>query len=263
MIYDSITQEINNYLGDTYILKYANNHDVNFEEILPKAQEEMKYGVLRVDSGTTTQVGGTSIRVEQLRLIVAIPEDRKVFNEAITNLKTLLQALNDDTVEDVENGVIAKLFFGEYRDASCQIITGNRWWVSEIAFTATFYDGVYDSTSISIQIGNSAASLTTLKGIMTATYRLNKTLDPIVGMLRKQRNAVNNYAKQLTINLLYFKNDSLITDLLNNEETSKKYYIVYNNGIKSRSDTYILASLVESVVMGDVIKAEITFTIGV
>ena len=95
MIYNLITETINDYLGGDYVLEYANNHDVNWNTILPESQDKIKYGVLRVDSGTTQQIGGNTIRTEQLRLIVAIPEDREIFNAAVVNLRTMLNGLNN------------------------------------------------------------------------------------------------------------------------------------------------------------------------
>ena len=35
MIYDKITETINNYLGGDYVLTYANNYDVEWDKILP------------------------------------------------------------------------------------------------------------------------------------------------------------------------------------------------------------------------------------
>lgn len=268
MIYDVITEELNAYLGDTYVLKYANNHDFKWDDILPSVQDEMKFGVLRVDSGSTTQAGGQTIRVEQLRLIVAIPEETKVFKEAVNNLKTMLSGLNTDTLQDTETNVTAQLYFGDYHDASCQIINGSRWWISEVTFIATYYDGVYDSSSVSVEIGTTktgTSDMKVLKGVMSVNYLNNRTFDSFVfANSNQQKNQCNAIQHQITFNVLYIKNDTLYTSLLNDEDTIKKYIIDYNNGLKTRSLTnMVLASLNENVVIGDVVKATFTFVTGV
>ena len=62
MIYEEIVKTINNYLGENFIIKYANNLDVDWKSILPEVQEKTAYGVLKVDSGTTTQLADTIVR---------------------------------------------------------------------------------------------------------------------------------------------------------------------------------------------------------
>ena len=268
MIYDVITEEINAYLGDTYILKYANNHDFKWDDILPEVQDEMKYGVLRVDSGATTQAGGQSIRVEQLRLIVAIPEEKNVFNEAVSNLKSMLTGLNTDTVQDTDASTTAQLFFGDYHDANCQIINGARWWVSEVTFVANFFDGVYDSNNVEVNIGTTTtptSDMKLLKGIMSVNYLNNRTFDSFVFANSSiQKNQCNAIQHQITFNILYIKDDTLHSSLLTDEDTIKKYIIEYKNGLKTRTLTnMVLASINENVVIGDVVKATLTFVTGV
>ena len=268
MIYDLITKFINNYLGDgDYVLDYANNHDFKWEKVLPEAQNELKYGVLRVDSGTTQQIGGRTIRTEQLRLIVAIPEQNEIFKPAVANLRSMLDGLNNTTVEDDEDNITALLLFGEYHDASCQTINGNKWWVSEVTFIANFYDGVYDSndTKVEIEIPLTIDNVTTntyleLGGIISTNYTMQKTYDPNVYNGNPNNiPSVNSKSKSLQITLIYLKNNALVNYLVEHEEDlDLALPTKYTNGVKTRTMTCDISSVTENVVTGDILKATIT-----
>lgn len=270
MIYDLIANLINNYLGDgDYIIKYANNHDIDWKKILPDAQNELKYGVLRVDSGTTQQMGGRTIRTEQLRLIVAIPEKRDIFNDAVAHLRNMLDGLNNTTVEDSQEDITALLMFGEYHDANCQTINGNKWWVSEVTFIANFYDGVYDSNDTKIEIempitidGTTTNSYVELGGVISSNYAMQKQYDPnVFNGNPNNKPSVNNISKSLQATLIYLKNNALISYLLDNEENiDLTLNIKYTNGLKTRTMVCDIASITENVVTGDILKATIVFT---
>ena len=255
MIYDKITQTINDFLGDDFILSYANNHDFDFNSVVPEKQEEISYGITRVDSGTTTQLGDQPIRTEQMRIIVATPEKRDVFNKAVNNLRTLLTGLNQFVVQDAETNEEAYLLFGEYNDAQAQVINGVRWWISEVIFSANIYNAFAISTDTQISIGGNE-----LKGLMRCNYTREFVIEPIVKNNNPvPQNLVNNIKKTLTINVIALKNDTLISNLMTNEDSITDYALVYNNGIYSRSFSALLAVLNEEVVMGDVIKLTLTF----
>lgn len=261
MIYELIAKAIENYLGaGDYFVSYANNHDVNWTSILPKEENQIKHCVLRVDSGTTTQIGGRTIRTEQLRLMCAIPEDREIFDEAVTNLRSMLNGLNDTTIEDEDDNETALLTFGEYHDAQSQTVNGNVWWISEVVFIANFYDGVHDYNDVSVSILTTTSSWVKLGGVMSAKYQLQKTFDANVyngNIMSKQ--TINSMQKILQIDLVYLKSNDLITSILNDEETQVDYQIVYNNGVKSRQGHYWLSSITETTITGDILKATITF----
>ena len=270
MIYDLITKFINNYLGDgDYVLDYANNHDFKWEKVLPEAQNELKYGVLRVDSGTTQQIGGRTIRTEQLRLIVAIPEDREIFNVAVANLRSMLDSLNNATITDSEDNISALLLFGEYHDANSQTINGNKWWISEVTFIANFYDGVYDSNDTKIEIempividGATTYSYVELGGVISSNYAIQKNYDNnVYNGSAISKPSANSVSKSLQVTLIYLKNNALTSYLVNSEENiDLTLNIKYTNGIKTRSLTCEIASLTETVVTGDILKATIVFT---
>ena len=274
MIYNLITTLINNYLGDgDYIINYANNHDVDWKSVLPDAQNEIKYGVLRVDSGTTQQIGGRTIRTEQLRLIVAIPENREIFNGAVTNLRTMLDGLNNTTLNDPSEDITANLFFGEYHDAASQIVNGNRWWIAEVTFAANFFDGVYDfnNTKIEIKIPvevtenevtSTIMAFVEMAGIISKSYTMQKQYDQNVfngNPLNKP--SANSISRSLQIDLVYIKNNALINYLLEvEEEINQTLEIKYTNGIKTRTFNGEIASITETTITGDVLKATIVFT---
>lgn len=274
MIYDLIAILINNYLGEGgYIVKYANNHDIKWADILPKAQNEIKYGVLRVDSGTTQQVGSRSIRTEQLRLIVAIPEERTIFNEAVANLRSMLVGLNNTTISDPSEDKVANIFFGEYHDATSQIVNGNKWWVSEVTFVANFYDGVYDfnNTKVEIKIPvevteddvtTTIQAFVEMAGIISKSYTMQKQFDQnVYNGNPLSRPSVNSIAKSLKIDLVYLKNNDLINYLLEvEEEINQTLEIKYTNGIKTRTFNCEIASITETTITGDILKATIVFT---
>lgn len=274
MIYDLITTLINNYLGDgDYIIKYANNHDVDWKSILPTAQNEIKYGVLRVDSGTTQQLGGRTIRTEQLRLIVAIPEEREIFNAAVTNLRSMLDGLNNTTINDPSDNITANLFFGEYHDAACQTVNGNRWWVAEVTFAANFFDGVYDfnNTKVEIKIPvevteddvtSTIMAFVEMAGIISKSYTIQKQYDQnVYNGNPLSRPSANSIAKSLQIDLVYLKNNDLINYLLEvEEEINQTLEIKYTNGIKTRTFNCEIASITETTITGDILKATIVFT---
>lgn len=255
MIYETITKEINNFLGDDFALSYANNHDYNFKEILPEFQEKMSYGVIRVDSGTTTQLGDQPIRTEQLRLIVATPENREVFNKAISNLITLLSGMNQVVVNDDEDNMEAYLLFGERQDSQAQVINGTRWWISEVIFTASIYNACVISSDTEIKIDT-----VKLNGLMRANYSREFVIEQVVKNNNPVPvNLVNNIKKQLQINLVALKNDTLINTLLTEEDTIKTYALSYYDGIITRTFNALLAVLAEETVLGDVIKLTLTF----
>lgn len=266
MIYDLIAKTLNNYLGGDYLIEYANNHDTNWDAILPEAQEKIKYGVLRVDSGTTQQIGGQTIRTEQLRLIVAIPEDRDIFNEAVANLRSILDALNNTTITDTEEDTTALLNFGNYNDAQSQTVNGQKWWVAEVVFIANFYNSVCDYTNTKVTIKlTSTGNYIEMKGIMQVQYQCQKTFDGIVfNQAPLQKGFVNGLQKTLQVNCVYLANDNVIFNILNTEENiDKRYDLTYSNGILQRTlDNAVVASITETTVTGDIVKAQITFTTG-
>lgn len=271
MIYNLIAEQLNNFLGGDFVISYSNNHDFKWEEVLKEAQDKIKYGVLRVDSGTTQQVGGQQVRTEQMRLSVAIPEERDVFNDAVGRLRGLIYGMNNFACNDAVDNITAILYFGEYQDAHSVVVNGQKWWIANVVFIANFYDGVIDSNDVSITFGT-GTSAKELKGIMQATFTLEKTVDGYVYNNSNgiQRNSVNGIQKTLTANIIYLKNDILIHDgtnhtgLLDNEDSlTTTYTIVYNNGIKSRTlSDMMLTSVNELVVTGDILKATLVFTKG-
>ena len=263
MIYEEITKEINNYLGEDFLISYANNHDTKWDKILPDVQSELKYGVVRVDSGQTTQTGGMPIRIEQLRLIVAIPEDRLIFDAAVANLRSLITNLNNTTITTTEDGdnITAILFFDEYHDAQSSTVNGNRWWIAEVTFMVNYFNTIINSDDVSITVNGNE-----IHGIISATYLNEKTVDGYVyNNAPTQQNSINGIRKQLTINLIYIKDDPIFhtennQGILDNEDNiSKTWSIVYNNGIKSRTMTMFVATVNETMISADTLKATITF----
>ena len=274
MIYDKIAQTMQDALGGDYLINYANNHDTNWDEILPEAEDQLKYGVLRVDSGTTTQTGGQTIRVEQIRLIVAIPEDRKIFTEAVNNLRGLLVALNGQTITDnmgtsadTTDDVTVIMYGGDYHDASSQIVNGNRWWIAEVTFLSNFFQALYDSEGVSVSLLKTGETTTyEIEGIMSVNYQMNRPMDGFVfnGTNAMQKNFTSAIQQQLTINVVYLKNKSYLGKILDNETSlTASYTLTYQTGAKTRTlSNMILANLNENTVMGDIVKATITFITG-
>lgn len=273
MIYQKIVEKLNDILGGDYDLSYANNHDTNWASILPEAEDKIKYGVLRVDSGTTTQVSNTTIRVEQLRLMVAIPEDREIFNEAVNKLRSLLEDINDLTISedinstpsDATDDLIALLYSGAYNDAQASIVNGNRWWIAEVTFLANFYNGIYNSTNTSLTLLKSGDTTTyEISGLLSVNYSMNKVMDSNVyaGSGKEQKNAVMSITKQITFTTAYM-NKTYLDKILDNEEEDTKYTITYNNGKKTRTlSNMILANINESIIIGDIVKGTFTFIVG-
>lgn len=274
MIYDKIAQTMQDALGGDYLINYANNHDTNWDEILPEVEDQLKYGVLRVDSGTTTQAGGQTIRVEQIRLIVAIPEDRKIFTEAVNNLRGLLVALNGQTITDnmgtstdTTDDVTVIMYGGDYHDASSQIVNGNRWWIAEVTFLSNFFQALYDSEGVSVSLLKTGETTTyEIEGIMSVNYQMNRPMDGFVfnGANAIQKNFTSAIQQQLTINVVYLKNKSYLGKILDNETSlTASYTLTYQTGAKTRTlSNMILANLNENTVMGDIVKATITFITG-
>ena len=273
MIYQKIVEKLNDILGGDYDLSYANNHDTNWASILPEAEDKIKYGVLRVDSGTTTQVSNTTIRVEQLRLMVAIPEDREIFNEAVNKLRSLLEDINDLTISedinstpsDATDDLIALLYSGAYNDAQASIVNGNRWWIAEVTFLANFYNGIYNSTNTSLTLLKSGDTTTyEISGLLSVNYSMNKVMDSnvYVGLGKEQKNAVMSITKQITFTTAYM-NKTYLDKILDNEDSDTKYTITYNNGKKTRTlSNMILANINESIIIGDIVKGTFTFIVG-
>ena len=267
MIYDLIAKTINNYLGEgDYYVSYANNHDQNWNDILPSVQDEIKHCVLRVDSGQTTQIGGQTIRTEQLRLIVAIPEARDVFNQAVVNLRSMLNGLNNTTLNDTEENVTALLTFGEYHDAQSQTINGCIWWIAEVTFIANFYDGVYDYVDSKVEIKipyHQSTAFVKMTGVIAIRFATMKNYDAnVYDGNPLSIGTVNSISKTLQIDCVYLKNDNLMTYLLTNEDDIDLVLEVkYYNGLKTRTMNMQIASISENIITGDILKATITFTI--
>lgn len=260
MIYQKITETINDALGYDFVLSYANNHDFKWEEVLPQEQDKIKYGCLRVDSGTTQQVGSQAVRIEQLRLLIAIPEARDIFNEAITNIRATMNALNGYEISEEATSTTAKIYFGEYHDASCHTVNGCQWWVAEVTFLANFYDSFVASSDVSISIGGAD-----LNGILGASFINEKTFDGnVYNGSANTIGSINGIKKTLQVSVVYIKSDTLMTSLLDDEDsTSKTYTIIYSNSLKTRTITnMVLASISETYITGDILKAQLTFTLG-
>lgn len=268
MIYNKITKLIENFLGGDYYLEYANNHDIDWSKMLPEAQEETKFGVLRVDSGTTTQVGGQAIRTEQLRLIVAIPEDRNIFNAAVTNLRSLLTALNQQTIIDNEDNVSALLTFGEYHDASCTTVNSNRWWISEVTFIANFYNSVSDFQNTYVSIEHSVTTdnvtsnvYTKIDGVINVKYAKVKNYDPDIYVAQQNiKPTLNSVQETLQIDLVYLSNDTLMDAIISEINNQATYNLKYSNNKVDRYLTCYLTSISESTITGDILRATLTFT---
>ena len=267
MIYQKIADKLQDILGGDYLISYSNNHDTNWNDILPSVENEIKHGVLRVDSGTTTQVSSTTVRVEQLRLIVAIPEDRKIFDSAVNNLKALLGSINGLEINDDDSELASKalLYSGSYNDAQASIVNGNRWWIAEVVFLANFYNGIYDSSNVSLTICETTENKTyDVLGLLSVNYSMNKVVDGYVfnNSGFEQSNYINSITKQLTITVAYM-DKSYLTTLLNNEETDTTFTLTYNNGKKTRTLTnMILVNVNESIIIGDIVKGTFTFILG-
>lgn len=259
MIYQKITETINDTLGYDFVLSYANNHDFQWENVLPQEQDKIKYGCLRVDSGTTQQIGSQAVRIEQLRLLVAIPEDRDIFNEAISNIRATMNALNGSEVSDSGDSITAKLYFGEYHDATCHTVNGCKWWIAEVTFLANFYDSFIASNDASISIDG-----VDLNGILGATFINEKTFDGnVYNGSPNTLGTVNGIKKTLQVSVVYIKNDTLMTSLLSNEDDiTKKFSIIYSNTLATRTMSMVLASISETYITGDILKAQLTFTLG-
>ena len=253
MIYEEIVKTINNYLGENFIIKYANNLDVDWKSILPEVQEKIAYGVLKVDSGTTTQLADTTVRTEQLTLQVAIPAEREIFNKDVVALRGMLKGLNDEVVYSDDED--AKLLFGEYQDANQQLLNSNYWWIASVVFTANFYSALYLSSDIQIQVNN-----VKLQGLFKSTYTREFVMDSLVQLNTGLPNdQVNCIKKSLSIDGVCMKSDTLIQTLFSEEDTIKNYAVQYNNGIVTRNFNAILALINEQAIMGDVIKITLTF----
>ena len=266
MIYDNITKTINDFLGGNFVIEYANDYNIDWKKILPEVQDKISYGVVRVDSATTQQVGGQTIRVEQASLKVAIPCEKAIFNEAVALLRSMLNTypngLNQLPIADTDETAI--LYFGAYQDANGTTLNGNDWWIAGVTFIVNIYDGVVDSKDTEIKING-----TLLNGIIDSNYTLDKTLDGMVFNGNNiQQNTINGMRKVLTINLVYLKNDALIHDATNHtgildkeEDLTTTYTISYNNGVITRSLTNMgLVNLNEKNVTGNVMLATWIFS---
>lgn len=267
MIYQKIAETIEGVLGGDYLVSYSNNHDTNWSEILKEAKDKIKYCVLRVDSGTTTQVSDRAVRVEQLRLMVAIPEARDIFNKAVQELRGLLVALNGQTITD--STITALLYAGDYHDAQGTTVNGTRWWVAEVTFLANFYEGIYDSKDVSVsflKIGDTTTY--DIEGIISVNYSFNRVVDSFVYASSgypnmEQKNVVNSYTKQLTVSVIYLADKSFLTQLLSDEDIEREYTITYVNGAKTRTlNNMILANINENIISGDLVKGTFTFITG-
>ena len=54
-----------------------------------------------------------------------------------------------------------------------------------------------------------------------------------------------------------------MTSLLSNEDDiTKKFSIIYSNTLKTRTMSMVLASISETYITGDILKAQLTFTLG-
>lgn len=268
MIYNQIVNAIQNFLGGDYYLEYANNHDIDWAKMLPEAQEETKFGVLRVDSGTTTQVGGQAIRTEQLRLIVAIPEDREIFNQAVVNLRSMLTGLNQQQITDSEENVTALLTFGEYHDASCQTVNSNRWWISEVTFIANFYNSVSDFQNVYVSLetavtvnGVTSNVYSRIDGVINVKYGKVKNYDPNIYVANPSIvPSLNSVQETIQIDLVYISSYTLLDSIISETNNEATYNLKYTNNKFSRYLTCYLTSISESTITGDILRATMTFT---
>ena len=253
MIYEKITKELNDYLGDDFILSYANNLDMDWKSILPNLQDKTAYGVLKVDSGTTTQLADQQVRLEQLTLYVAMPARRDIFDKDVANLRSMINAMNKYVVADDEAN--AMLLFGEYQDSQKQRVNGTDWWIASVVFVANFYTSMYLAADATITIGTSE-----LKGLFKIDYTREFVIDPMVSTNNAMpKNKVNSIRKTLMLSGVCLKTDTVISTLFSEEDTIKTYSVSYNDGIQSRSLTALLALINEQLIMGDVIKVALTF----
>lgn len=253
MIYEKIAKKLNDFLGETFSISYANNLDYEWDKILPNLVETTAYGVLKVDSGRTLQVGGQQVRSEQMTLSVAIPATREIFDTDVATLRTMITSLNNEIVYD--DDISAMLLFGEYQDANQILVNGNFWWIASVIFSGNFYENLYVSSDISVKVNN-----TEVKGIISANYSREFVVDSLV-MLNSlvPANKVNNKKKTLKLDCICLKNDTLISNLMDNEDSIITYSITYDNGIIARSFSALLGVVNEFAVMGDVIKVTLIF----
>ncbi len=255
MIYDTIASEIQEYLGEDFDIRYANNYTIDWKGILPEMQEKMSFGVLKVDSGRTTQISNQNVRVEQLTLTVAIPVKSEIFNAAVVNLKTLIKEANNTTIVDTETSESANLFFGEYQDNGGTTVNGVKWWLVSVTFAINLYNDMYTSSDVSVTIGGTA-----MTGIIDTNYSREFVVDSLVmvnGLV--PANKVNNMKKTLRVDCVCLKSDTLISGLMTNENSITSYNVIYYNGMVTRTFTALLGLINEQNIVGDILKVSLVF----
>lgn len=247
--YELLADKFSEMLGPEYNIKYYENNEAKWEEILI---ENMIHGNMIVSNGVATRTKDSLIETQQLAINFITPIDMETFSKAVQTIEDVFKSLYGPICE--YSGSIIAYVYNYRSDASKTTIKGTDYAVFTVYGTLINYNNAVLASEAYIHINGQE-----LKGVITADYANLHSTDGMVCGLQgpSQENYLNGISATLTINLLFRKGDELHLDIMNNVDTDKEYTVQYYNGFITRTYKMMIIKYDDHIIAGDVIKGQI------
>ena len=246
--YDFLCEQISLLLGDVFEIKYFENEEKSWDEIIT---DDIIHGVMHVVGGNVSYIGKNVIKSEQLSIGLMIPlDDNELFSSAIMLLDNLVR-VNGITFE--YEGDSITLYYNSRSDASRSAINGKEYGYININCSISIYNRVILSDKRKIVING-----TELEGVINCEYAIQHNADGDVNRNNIiTTNTVNSISDSLSIDIVWRDNDNLHYDLLSNALTIKDYAISYFNGYFERTMKMQISFVSENSLQGDILKGKL------
>ena len=225
--YEYLANEFQEKLGVNYNLVYNNDETIEWENILI---DNMISGVMHVNSGGFDKINGYSVSTQQLAIQFMIPTIPEIFSIAIQQIEDTFKWFHNQMFEF--NNEMIKVLFNYISDANRVLVNGVDYASVYVYINLFSVENALMSNESNININGEK-----LNGIFHITYSNNHTADSVVkgNISLVQLNNVNAIQQALSVDLVVFKGDDLIIDLMNNVNDNKIYDISYDNGLITRT----------------------------
>ena len=246
--YDFLCEQISLILGDVFDIKYFENEEKSWDEILT---DDIIHGVMHVVGGNVSYIGKNIIKSEQLSIGLMIPlDDNELFSNAIMLLDNLVK-VNGITFE--HEGDSITIYYNSRTDASRSTVNGKEYGFVSLNCSISIHNRIILSDKRKVVING-----TELEGMINCEYSIQHNSDGDVNRNNiVASNTVNSIADSLSIDIVWRDNDALHYDLLYNALSIKEYTVSYFNGIFERIMKMQISFVSENSLQGDIIKGKL------
>ena len=250
--YHYLTEIFNNELGVNYNLVFHNDESIEWKDILV---DNIIHGVMHVTSGTFQKINGLTFNNQQIGLNFMIPSQLDIFSAALQNIEMTFKKLHNSVYE--YEGEQIRIAFNYMSDSTKTLVNGVDYASVFVYLNLFSFENALMGNEATVSVDG-----INISGLIKAAFNNIHTSDGFVKQSSPiQHNRVNGIQKTLTINCVMVKNDAVLLKLYQDEDNDVTYNVVYNNGIKVRTNQMYLIQLTEDLVINDTAKIQITFGI--